>query len=322
MPLECGLYGRSIAIVVLNKLNEVSIPKMEQILVVTSNCQSHGISSSLDLMLPNFKSVPIWSLSGLDFIAKEINKNVRGDFIWLTILKEDDQKTVIGNLKKAPSRIIQIPEIFFDAFHPDMTYAQLNSGELLESALGHYHSKIVLWCFLNNLSTSDTLQFFEHQSFYKLGYLGFHENSMLQLKKSIANRGLDIYPFIGVIRHSESFMHTFNHPKVSILSAMAKSICLKLELSPAIDHFEVSQILRDVLFEAGPIFPIYPEIANFFGFEGTYMFRRQDGQILDLVDFIQKSFQIYGNVNTNKLNKEFLFTENFHKKMQEIVVLK
>jgi hypothetical protein len=306
----------------LKSFNRAAAMNMEQILVVTSNCQSHGISSSLDLMLPNFKSVPIWSLSGLDFIAKEINKNVRGDFIWVTILKEDEQKTVIRNLKKAPSKIIQIPEIFFDAFHPDMTYAQLNSGELLESALGHYHSKIVLWCFLNNLSASDTLQFFKHQSFYQLGYLELHENSMLQLKKSIANCGLDLYPFLGVIRHSESFMHTFNHPKVSILSAMAKSICLKLKLSPAVDHVEVSQILRDALFEAGPIFPIYPEIANFFGLEGTYMFRRQDGQILNLVDFIEKSFLIYEDVNTNQLIKEFLFTENFHKRMQEIAVLK
>jgi hypothetical protein len=306
----------------LKSFNRAASMKMEQILVVTSNCQSHGISSSLDLMLPNFRTVPIWSLSGLDCIADEINVNVRGDFIWMTSLNEDNQKTVIGNLKKAPSRVIQIPEIYFDAFHPDMTYAQLNNGELLESALGHYHSKIVLWCFLNNLSVSDTLQFFKHQSFYQLGYLELHKNSMLQLKKSIANCGLDLYPFLGVIRHSESFMHTFNHPKVSILSAMAKSICLKLELSPAVDHFEVSQILRDALFEAGPIFPIYPEIANFFGLEGTYMFRRQDGQILNLVDFIEKSFHIYEDINTNQLNKEFLFTENFHKRMQEIAVLK
>lgn len=296
--------------------------RMEQVVIVTSNCQSHGISSSLSLMLPNFKLIPIWSLSGLSFIADEINTTVSQDFIWVTILNEDEQKFVLENLKITPSKIIRIPEIFFDAFHPDMTYVQLKNGKLLESALGQYHSKIVIWCFLNNLSVSKTLQFFTQHNYYQLGYLGLHEYSMLKLKESIAICGLEISPFIDVIHHSESFMHTFNHPKISILSAMAKSICLKLEISPVFDHFEVSQILRDALFEAGPIFPIYPEIANFFGLHGNYMFRKQNGEILNLVDFTEKSFSLYAKVNSNQFNRESLFTETFHEGMLEIARLK
>ena len=87
-------------------------------------------------MLPSFEAIPVWSLSGLDFVIEQINSKVKRDFIWVTTLVPEQQKKVLQDTNVYPSKVIQIPEIFFDAFHPDMTYVQLVNGELLESALG------------------------------------------------------------------------------------------------------------------------------------------------------------------------------------------
>ena len=268
-------------------------------------------------MVPNSESIPIWSLSGTDHIVQEINSKVHSDYVWLKILGEEQQEGVIQKLKYKPLKVIPIPEIFFDAFHPDMTYVQLNNGELLESALGHYHSKISLWCYLNNVNLADTLKLFNGEIYARLGYLGKHHNSLLGLKNAISNCGLDVSPFQDVISHADSFMHTFNHPKLSILAAIAESVCFKLQVVPAVGHTEIPLVLRDALYEAGPIFPIYPEIADFYGLEGTYLSRRQDGRILSLAEFNEESFQIYADVPNEQFNRESLFTEFFHKQMLE-----
>ena len=291
----------------------------KSIFVVTSNCQTHGIASSIDLMLPDSEAVPIWSLSGLDYVVEQINSKIKGDFIWLTILNEVDRNAVIEKLAVKPSQVLSIPEIFFDAFHPDMTYVQLRNGELLESALGHYHSKIALWLYLNGGSTESAMKYFTGSIYMQLGYMGKHEISMAGLKNTIIGSGLDLALFNETINHSDSFMHTFNHPKLKMLAALAEAACFKLGLIPTINHTEVDQVLRDVLFESGPIFPIYPEIASYYGLEGSYLLRRQDGRVLTFPEFTSESFKIYARIKTDQFNPQSLFTQNFNDTMNEIV---
>ena len=305
---------------IVNRLkNRFPTSHAENCIVVTSNCQTHGIASSLNLMLPSFESIPVWSLSGLDFVVEQINSKVKRDFIWVTTLGSEQQKIILKDSKVYPSKIIQIPEIFFDAFHPDMTYVQLVNGDLLESALGHYHSKISLWAYLNNVDLSDTLNLFSSRSYDSLGYFQKHANAIQGLRNSILAAGLDVTLFDEIINHGDSFMHTFNHPKLKVLSALAQSVCLQLERTPAITHSEIPLVVRDVLFESGPIYPIYPEIADFFGIHGTYSSRRQDGRVLSLKEFTEESFEIYSKVSTEQFNQESLFTEFFRQQMKGLV---
>lgn len=288
-------------------------------IVVTSNCQTHGIASSLQLMVPDCTAIPIWSLSGLDFIVDEINSKAHDGFIWLTILSEEQRVTVSNRLIKKPSIVLSIPEIFFDAFHPDMTYVQLTNGTLQESALGHYHSRIALWCFLNQIDSIRTIEAFNVRTFDQLGYFGKFENSMIGIKKAFTDCGLDIDPLSSILSHGNPFMHTFNHPKISVLAAFAESICKKLNLKTDLKHYEVPQVLRDVLLESGPIYPIYPEVGDFFGFQGTYASRRQDGRVLHLEDFISESFEMYSKTPKELFNREALFTDHFNNTMEYLV---
>ena len=290
----------------------------ENLLVVTSNCQTHGIALSLKMMLPNSASIPIWALSGLDYVVDEINSKVKRDFIWVTTLSTEQQDAVIRRLNCKPINVLQIPEIFFDAFHPDMTYVELKNRELLNSPLGRYHSKIAVWSHLNKFTPAQTLQFFNVRSYTLLGYLGRHENSMLGLKKAISDCGLEISLFNDVINHSDPFMLTFNHPKLSLLAAMAEAICFKLEFTPIMNQSEISGIARDGLFESGPIFPIYPGIADLYGLEGTYLSRGQDGRVLGLLDFLEESFRIYNQTPVDQFNQESLFTEFYNHQMLEV----
>lgn len=288
-------------------------------LVVTSNCQTHGIASSLQLMVADCAAIPIWSLSGLDFIVDEINSKAHDGFIWLTILNEEQRATVSNRLIKKPSMVLNIPEIFFDAFHPDMTYVQLTNGTLQESALGHYHSRIALWCFLNQVDATRTMEMFNLRTFDQLDYFGKFENSMTGLKNAFNDCELDIDPLSSILSHGNPFMHTFNHPKISVLASLAESICKKLNLKTDLKHYEVPQVLRDVLLESGPIFPIYPEVGDFFGFQGTYASRRQDGRVLNLEDFISESFGMYSKTPNELFNRNALFTDHFNKTMRNLV---
>jgi Polysaccharide biosynthesis enzyme WcbI len=292
--------------------------EMTQI-VVTSNCQTHGIASSLQLMIPKCKTLPVWTLSGLDYVVEEISSKATEDFIWLTILTRDQQNSVLERLSVRPSKILEIPEIFFDAFHPDMTYVQLTNGALQESALGHYHSRISLWCFLNGLSTEQCLKLFNGTTYQSLGYFGKHEHALEELRNDIEKCGLDMAPLKRILTHKDAFMHTFNHPKLSLLAALSQSIIFKLELPTVMQQEEVSQVLRDVLLEAGPIYPIYPEIAEFFGVEGSYYSRRQDGRILSLFDFTYESFEIYKRIDNKLFNSGALFSDQFEAQMRTLV---
>jgi Polysaccharide biosynthesis enzyme WcbI len=270
-------------------------------------------------MVPNSSVVPIWSLSGIDFVVNEINSKAPEGFIWITTFEQEKCDAIVVRLARKPSRIIQIPEIFFDAFHPDMTYVQLRNGILLESALGHYHSKISLWLHLNGVKPVNLDDYYNFDVYKKLGYLSKYQESKQNLYSSFTSRDLNVDYAKEITSHGDMFMHTFNHPKINLLSALAESVCEKLEVDPAIRHFEVNQVLRDALFEAGPIYPVYPEIASFFGRSGSYLSRRQDGRVLNLSEFTSESFGMYSKVPIEEFNEESLFNRNFHSVMSEIV---
>jgi hypothetical protein len=187
------------------------------------------------------------------------------------------------------------------------------------SALGHYHSKISLWAYLNNIAISDTLKLFSTHTYECLGYFQKYSDAIQGLRNSILAVDLDVTLFDEFVYHSESFMHTFNHPKLKVLSAVAQSVCLQLEITPEIIHSEIPLVVRDVLFESGPIYPIYPEIADFFGITGTYSSRRADGRVLSLKEFVEESFEIYSKVSLDQFSQESLFTEFFQQQMKGLV---
>jgi hypothetical protein len=285
--------------------------KKKTIIVVTTNCQTHGIAAALQQMIQGVEVLPIWKLSGDEHIVENLKKLINNEIIWVTSIKKDKIKEFVDKSKIKLAKSLIIPEIFFDAFHPDMTYFLDKDKNIIESPIGHYHSKIAMWGFVRGKKTSEIIDYFQFKNFEQLGYTNRYVSSIESMKNQFETSDLKFDIMNEIIYSREIFMHTFNHPKQLILSRIAEKICLDLDYIPALDYKEYTEVSSDILFNSGPIYPVFPSVANLFGNEGSTKFRKQDGEILSLEHFIEKSYQIYQKLNPQSINFEDNFEENY-----------
>jgi hypothetical protein len=138
--------------------------------IVSANCSTGIISKALIKLFPNynFNSIILPNISdktNTDNLLRkieEVSKN--NEVIWIT----SGRFELIKDLK---IQTIKIPNIFFDAFHPDLTYAtDIKSKEFFYP---HYNSQIVIWCYNNSIKLSDTEGLFNLNVYRQLGYDNF-----------------------------------------------------------------------------------------------------------------------------------------------------
>ena len=284
-------------------------------IIITSNCQTNGIADSLQYLV-NDKSiniVPEWKLGhSVESFAQKNRELLVNSTIWITSFPEDQIKAILPeNLSSGIKKIIRIPEIHFDAFHPDLTYIMGREG-ILESPLVHYHSKIILLSFLENLSVKKVMKLFNGTLYNELGYFDYWNQSIQRLRQDFLNSDLDYYEFIKLLNLDEIFMHSINHPNKEVLNTIAWLIANELEDTPKIRVGGLKHILKDEIFEYGPVWPVYPEIANYYGNEGSYLFRAQGGKIFNLKEFIEAEYEIFSKQAQNQFyEKSYYFSPEF-----------
>ena len=288
---------------------------LRQQIIVTSNCQTNGIADALKYLSADetITIIPEWKLGhSVDEFAKKNKELITGSTVWVTSFSEDEINCILPkNSKDSIKRVIRIPEIHFDAFHPDLTYIMGREG-ILESPLVHYHSKIILLSFLENLSVKKVMKLFNETFYNDLGYFDYWDQSIQRLKQDFLNSDLDYYKFIKLLNLDEIFMHSINHPNKEVLSTIAWLITNELEDSPKIRNGGLKHILKDEIFEYGPVWPVYPEIATYYGNEGSYLFRAQGGKILDLKEFIEAEYEIFSKQAQNQFYaKSYYFSPEF-----------
>ena len=284
-------------------------------ILVTSNCQTTGIANSLKFLADsNHLSIHAeWNLghSVESFVDK--NGTVFNTLThWVTSYSDLEIKKVIESVKaNSKLNIIRIPQIYFDAYHPDLTYIITKNG-IVESPLVHYHSKIIFGCYLNNIKIGSVKEYFQKEVFKKLGYLNYWDHSIKRMKTDFLQGDLDYYDFINSIDMNRVFMHSVNHPAIGVLAAIAALVCKKIGLKYKYDPKALTYIAKDEIYEYGPVWPIYPDIANNFGQSGTFLFRAQGGKIYDLDEFIQLEYEIFQKLNKDDLNEpNFYFSQEF-----------
>ena len=280
---------------IFNLQKNVLATPSKQPVIVTSNCQTHGIANSFSQIF-DWPTVPIWKLEGLEFVIAELRNRAEKNFIWISSFNSTEAIEISKEAGVQLGRHINIPEIFFDAFHPDMTYLQNNKLQYLNSPLGDTHSRIILYGYFANLSVDQTLNLFNEEVFFRLGYISNFESSLQNIKIHFQNSDIEIDAYLDGIVHRPPFMHSFNHPKIDLLTAIAENCGLKLGLSPKISANEYAQKCIDNLFQYGTIWPIYPEIAKYYGEEGSYLWRKADGSYLSLGRFVEESIIQYKSI--------------------------
>jgi hypothetical protein len=289
-------------------------------ILVTSNCQTTGIANSLKYLVGDEK-VSIASEWNLGRSVESFAETNGGLFktlsFWVTSYSDLEIKKVLETVNaNSKMEVIKIPQIYFDAYHPDLTYIIGKSG-IVESPLVHYHSKIIFGCFLNRINIGSVKGYFKKDIYKKLGYLDYWDESIKRMKTDFIQSDLDYYDFVNKVDMNRVFMHSVNHPATGVLAAIAALICKKIGLKQKYDSQALTYIAKDEIFEYGPVWPIYPDIANNFGQSGTFLFRAQGGKVYELDEFIQLEYEIFENLKNDELNEpNFYFSRDFLSKLK------
>jgi hypothetical protein len=208
-------------------------------------------------------------------------------------------------------RVLYCPRIYFEAFHPDLTYVQ-SGGAFVQSPMVDYNSKIVFFAYLRALSVDDTLRLFNADMYEALGYLNLWTASKEVLFTELRATDFPTDELFGEWVPLGCFMHSINHPKLQVACTVARTLLERLGLEVQIRHPE--DYLVDFLGVHGPVWPVYPEIASRYGLEGHLYFKvasASPAQFIGLKDFISGSFQAYAQHPKEEFTTPLMSFERF-----------
>jgi hypothetical protein len=275
---------------------------------VLGNCQIAGIAKCMRVMNPHLE-VETLDLASVGRDVDRVRDRMRAnDVIFLLTLARKRYPELFSEVS---DRILLFPRIFFPAYHPDIAYLY-SSGNLVGTPIGDYNSKLTLAGFLKGLTPRETAKLFNRDVFRNVGYLDTWDFSLANLRREARETKLNLDDAPLKWSKSGCFMHSINHPKLHVLADLARTMLMAGGLEVRTSNPE--NYVQDDL-KRGPIWPVYPEIAAGFGIEGDYCFKTTandpDPKILDLSEFVERSFAVYANLPLNSLETDHLDMKGF-----------
>lgn len=269
--------------------------------LIISNAQTFGLANSMRLLTNDVKidHVDVWTLrASLDHFVQTIPTYDR-----IVIHPQIEHGYYDFSSVEKLSRI---PSIQFDAYHPDICFVGAR-GQLINGPMGAYHSMIALAGFRAGLSAERTRALFRRDIFERSGFFSRWESERKKLLESFAAHGLDIADSFRTWSRRESFMYGIDHSKARPIRDIARVFLRQC----GIETNQTDIVPADVIM-AGCCFPVYPEVAEVLGVEGSYMFKpHQDYRLISLEKFIEQSFALYGNYSPEEILPGPLFTERY-----------
>lgn len=271
---------------------------------VFGNCQSRPIAECLAAMIPS-ADVRVG-------FSKELKKDshLGADLIHSTdlVIVQTCMLRVVQRLMKesnSTANIVVAPTIYFNGFHPDLVYAQYDTG-YVTGAMGQYNSAITLFAWLNELDVSQTLKLFSGEVYDLLGYPERLPAAKAQLLADAQELGMDLAPEMERWdRAATPFMYSVNHPRIGLIAGLARAIAAKAKLDPVRRYPE--EFLLDRL-ASKAVWPVYPELGERFNMVGEYVFKLgqsgRGGHVVDALDlptFVERSFEAYSKFDRAKV---------------------
>lgn len=267
-------------------------------IVVMSNCQTGGLHASLAAMLPDDVITPIAWLG----TEPEYLRAVLGFAdVWVSSLPRAQSEALAAEVG-CRAEIIPIPTIWFPGFHPDLIHVPLPGGGELESAIGPYHSAIVVWGWQHGWSVEEILGHFTVATFDALGYLHAWGTAVGQVRTIVEEAEMDFATWFLPLVGRGPFMLTDNHPRVDALIQLARPIAAHLGADPGLVRFGWEQVLTDGLQTTSVVWPVYPGVAEALGFPGAFVWRAVDGSLLGLREFVEGSLARYAEIDPTSVS--------------------
>jgi hypothetical protein len=270
--------------------------------LLISNCNTYGLASSLKLLSNGF-SLDCFDVFELMKNLDQYSETMPGyDRVIInpTIEFVEYDFSVLNNVSK-------IPGIDFDAFHPDLCYL-FADGKRIYGPTAGYHSMIVFAAFEAGYSIEKTQKLFRREIFEGCGYFARWGPERDRLLKGFNAFNLDISAAFRSWSRGESFMYGLGHPKAGPIHDVARiflnSIGMETHDSGLVPH--------DTLVD-GICLPVYPEIAETYGFRGSRMFKvLGEYRLMALDEFTQKSFEVYSQWAPGAIAAEYFFTDRYN----------
>jgi Polysaccharide biosynthesis enzyme WcbI len=254
-------------------------------IVVSSNCQTGGLMAALNAMLPDDSFAAV-ACAGETSSPGALRNAVHDCDVWVTALDAEATRDVLG---AQDVTVIHVPMIFFRAFHPDTVWVGTPDGGWVRSPAGRTHSAIVVWGWQHGLSLEEIVACFRADVFEGLGYTTAWETEVQRLRGRMHDTSVAFEDFFLAVRRELPFMYTVNHPRLRVLVELARPVARILGADDANVAFPWDDVLPDALHESGPIWPVYPAIAEALGVRGGLVWRGWFGGLFRLEAFVAQS---------------------------------
>ncbi|WP_267549329.1 WcbI family polysaccharide biosynthesis putative acetyltransferase [Rhizobium rhizogenes] len=272
------------------------------------NCQTYGVGNSMQLLNPDI------TIDAVDnhLFMHNVDKFVEAVPTYSRMIIHPYFQRLDFDFSLAQNLTL-LPSISFDAYHPDLCYA--HSGAEVDGPMSVYHSTIVLAAYHIGLSIEATRKLFRRDVFEKCGFFDRWEASRSRLLRDFSEVGLDISSAFRRWSRTESFMYSLNHPKVQCLYDLARMFMQHL----GVETREGRVLPPDNLVN-GPCYPIYPEIGETLGVNGSYLFKvAGEYRLISLEKFIELSFATYASHPAGSIVAAPQFRKSYDKVKAAIV---
>ena len=265
-------------------------------IVVSDHCQTNGVAASLAELLPHDKVTALQLPSVFGTPEEVFIPALQGADIWIHAADQTflDKHDLNPGARSAPSQL-RLPVVYFSAFYPDTCMLmQHSTGQLLLNP--PISSAITVWAWQRGLLPQDVPALFNKNVFGALGYFDRWATSVEHLRRSFAVAGWAhaFDRFFLNIQRTGNFMHTFNHPKVHVLTGIAKMLAAHLGAGEEVfaRQLDVQDILADVTW------PLYPDVADAYGLPGgSYQWRWYGEHQTSVLAYAETSYAAYARGN-------------------------
>jgi len=205
---------------------------------------------------------------------------------------------------------VWFPSLAFSAYHPDLILMSdpTRGNQLVNCATGPYHSTLALFAYRAGWPAEAALRLYRREVFAALGYFQVWRGAAETLLDQGRQFGLDLSADFLRWANRGCFMYSINHPKPHVLYDIARKLLRGVGLTSEpidFDTYAVDDIVR------GYVFPVYPEIAEFYGVSGSYIFKPSQyklskslGKFYDLPGYVGDCYRIYAEHRPEQLVNE------------------
>ena len=202
--------------------------------------------------------------------------------------------TRYGRYLSDHSRKVLIPHFDFRGLQPD-AFHLFGFESVLKG--GSLFSKIVVTSFAAGLTPVLTSKLFNAETYEAFGFFAFFDAEKRDLIERFQQHDIDLSGSFERWIAKGNFLYSYNHPRIDVLIEVLRRALVAADILPSAeleraDDLRIVDNLREAVH-----WPVYPEIGNRHGLEGSLIWRRgrtNQYETLDLDEFITATFETLG----------------------------